>query len=184
MRNVIEKQVKEAKSQYLKFIFVRHPFSRLVSAYSDKFQIPAHRFEQAAVEYANDLLRKNSDVFKYMNGHKYLIKIPTFKEFVNFILETPMQRLNNHWTSMTRRCQPCAMDYDIIGKVETIEQDVAYITKKMNVSIAGFPHLNVSNSTSRTKNYITSLPVEIRYKLYDKFKDDFIMFSYTMEDYN
>ena len=37
------------------------------------------------------------------------------------------KHLNTHLMPFWLRCSPCTIDYDVIGKVETLDDDIGYI---------------------------------------------------------
>ena len=102
-------------SNYTKFIVVRHPLERLVSAYRDKMRGGDVTFLRRYVPGIIDMLRtNNTDTSMY----------PTFKEFVQMILANMPISSNPHWTTYFFRCDVCHVKYDYILKVETMEHDM------------------------------------------------------------
>jgi hypothetical protein len=88
----------------LKFYFVRHPFERLVSCYRDKFEFGA----------------KSNYIFKTFNPSVIKSKHPnrpTFVEFVEYLIRTPIENYNDHWLPNWIHCQVCTQKYDVIGKI-------------------------------------------------------------------
>ena len=88
----------------LKFYFVRHPFERLVSCYRDKFEFGA----------------KSNYIFKTFNPSVIKSKHPnrpTFVEFVDYLVRTPIENYNDHWLPNWIHCQVCTQKYDVIGKI-------------------------------------------------------------------
>lgn len=60
----------------------------------------------------------------------------TFGEFVDSILAAPdLNRVNKHWKPYTANCDPCLFDYDIVAKLETIDEDFPYIAKKLKIEV-------------------------------------------------
>jgi len=52
---------------------------------------------------------------------------PTFEEFVSYLKDANNTNRNgedNHWNSFDVICQPCRNVYDVIVKIETIEEDL------------------------------------------------------------
>ncbi|CAK8692738.1 unnamed protein product [Clavelina lepadiformis] len=47
----------------------------------------------------------------------------TFNEFVSYLINTSPQEYNLHWQRYRHLCGPCAVEYDVIGKQETIDED-------------------------------------------------------------
>lgn len=153
-----------------KFFFVRHPFERLVSCYRDKFEIG----------------RKTDYIFRTFNPSIIQSKSerPTFQEFVQYLIRTPVEEYNDHWLPNWIHCQTCTQDYDMIGYMETLTEDVHYIfdISGINGSNHEFPWSNQKSadySKERTKTYFETLKIEERKALYDIYLPDFLMFGYN-----
>ena len=80
----------------------RHPFEKLVSCYKDKFETGS----------------KNDYIFQKFNPSIIESKTdrPTFVEFVEYLIRTPIEMYNDHWLPNWIHCQVCTQNYDIIGK--------------------------------------------------------------------
>ena len=109
---------------YYKMMFVRHPFDRILSAYRDK--LVAEMFYGKAGNYYKQLLpiilnRVRPDLLELQIDSVYL----PFEDFLRFIEKGGQDR---HVTPpYERKCQPCLVKYDYIGKVETFDEDMNYI---------------------------------------------------------
>ena len=53
---------------------------------------------------------------------------PTFKEFVEYLLRERVEEYNDHWMPYWLHCHMCEMEYDVIGKMETWDEDIKFIT--------------------------------------------------------
>ena len=51
---------------------------------------------------------------------------PTFPEFIDYVLNTEVESYNEHWVPYYLLCTPCHLNYTIIAKTETIEDDSRY----------------------------------------------------------
>jgi hypothetical protein len=70
--------------------------------------------------------------------------VPTFEEFLQFVSATiplnmtaalrKQRRINNHWKPVYLNCAPCSQPYEIIVKMETFEQDVGYIRRRLGLA--------------------------------------------------
>lgn len=122
-------------SNYLTVIIVRDPIDRLMSAFRDKFHQNYTGTDAAFKKYAKTILNQ----FRPNATRKDLTTLNDlrFGEFVKYLLSTPHQ-FNMHWEMYHKLCQPCAIAYDVIGKFETMSQDVSYVLKKIGLNIS-FP---------------------------------------------
>lgn len=180
-------------SSYYKFLFVRHPFERLVSAYKNKFIDSKYTiFRETYGRYIMKKYRKKGkspDSIVRVNG-----TIMTFKEFANFIVDSPIDDKdfwNEHWERIDRICHPCLLSYDFIGKLETLGRDSDYLLRSLELSDkVQFP-INQTEKRSPypssrylTETYIQELPIHITKKLVKLFKHDFQMFNYKPTEIN
>ena len=53
-------------------------------------------------------------------------------EFVDYLLATPVAEYNDHWVPYWLHCHLCDIEYDVVGKIETMEEDMAVITSEYN----------------------------------------------------
>ncbi|XP_029454478.1 carbohydrate sulfotransferase 11-like isoform X2 [Rhinatrema bivittatum] len=157
---------KELLSNYTKVMVTRDPFERLVSAYRNKILHGVQSF----MKLIKAAFPKSSNNV-------------TFQEFVNFILQEKLN--NNHWRPMYKLCDPCRIHYDIIGKIETVNQDADHILKSIGApEDLHYPTFKTFATEPRTNEQITaeyfgnlsSKQVEQLLKLYEF---DFSLFNYS-----
>ncbi|XP_048238403.1 carbohydrate sulfotransferase 11-like [Haliotis rufescens] len=121
------KDINKILEEPLKFLFVRNPFHRVFSVYVDKLLAPNPFFwDFGAV--AKYKFREG-----YARGSAQFPGDPTcghditFDEFIKMVL---IYRKDRHLKPISTLCEVCQVRYDIVGKVETFEQDVRYILQK------------------------------------------------------
>ncbi|KAH7967503.1 hypothetical protein HPB49_025258 [Dermacentor silvarum] len=167
------------RSHYTKVLFVRHPFERLVSTYIDK------------------ALRGPVEMAWAYNIYWYKIpgvyaeqRSPTFSEFVEFVLSTTAESADVHWSPYYARCQPCLLDYDFIGKLETAGRDfplffsLAGIEGKADVLGHDNSRHTVSGiNATDAKHYFKQLSFHQVMRLYAWYFYDFELFDYDFRDY-
>ena len=97
-----------SRSRLFTFIFIRHPFERLVSAYEDKFVVNKNP------EFINDVLNHNQ-----MNRNDHHV---SFGQFVNFVIDEllmdSMSEGSLHWWPYSKLCRICDIKYSFIGRLE------------------------------------------------------------------
>ena len=110
----------------LRFMFVRDPYSRLWSAYVDKFLLIDYwRTEGMNIVH----LRKKKD------NMTMCARDISFKEFVEYVATRSSGKvLNEHWKPIQYLCSPCQYHPHIIGKIETFSNDARYVLQLMNSS--------------------------------------------------
>ena len=166
----------------LTFSFVRHPFERLVSAYKNKF-----------------LNGKITTVSK-----RYKKKIATFPEFIDLVMQQFRAQeecrdlpnkyicanIDAHWDLFNHRCLYCDIQYDVIGKIESFNDDIKYIVLKQKLE--ELIPLNTTNlhlndkkeyASNSTLYYFSQLSKFQKDRLYEFYKFDFELFDYNVEIY-
>ena len=94
-----------------------------------------------------------------------------------------------HFQPFTRRCPYCELDYEIIGKTETFEEDISYVLEKQNLSYllpakGNVKKMNSADGTEKSAvEFFQELEKEDREKLFHIYKLDFEMFGYDVEPY-
>ena len=109
------------------FLFVRNPFSRLLSAFVDKLVAPNPTYWKAFGSNSIRLFRNNDLVHSKTFGHDV-----TFPEFVKYVTKSEAKGTNTdpHLVSIFSRCRPCETRYTYVGTMETFKDDVYFILKK------------------------------------------------------
>ena len=171
-----EEQEKRLRSYY-KYLFVRHPFSRLISTYRDKF---LQADEPYYVEQVAREIRRSVRGVEEENSTRGV----EFHEFVQHMISGDPLAYDRHWMSVYLLCQPCNIMYDYVAKVETFTEDVSNILSHLNIPPGDFPFLNshgISQAADRevvAKNLAT-LKQEHHQKLFDINRVDFDLFDYS-----
>ncbi|XP_023331183.1 carbohydrate sulfotransferase 11 [Eurytemora carolleeae] len=147
------------------FLLVRHPFSRLISAYRDKIFINPG-------SYAGIRIRKR------LEEKSKIDKPASFSDFVRFVLESPLDELDPHWYPYSLQCTPCQIKYSGILKLESLERDWNWFMQYTNINV-NINHLNRYGSKKTSEEYLSRLSPYLQNQLYNKFKQDFLLFNYT-----
>ncbi|WAQ99209.1 CHSTE-like protein [Mya arenaria] len=108
------------------FMFTREPYSRLWSAYIDKFLLPDFWIWDAHA--VVNKIRQNAT-----DEQKLCANDVTFAEFLQYIVASYPRNLNKHWQPVYKICDPCLVAYDVIGKQETFANDSHYILQKFGL---------------------------------------------------
>ena len=170
--------VKRKLREYYKFMFVREPLVRLLSAYKDKFMLNntySHkRYGREIVKHTRKNAAANS------KGDDV-----SLKEFLQYVIESRVEDMNEHWMPFYELCQPCAVSYDFIGSFENLEADATQVLKELNVNEqVSFPkqqkYYQLGGSKyADSKSFADASPALLRTTL-SKYALDYKMFSYQM----
>ncbi|NWV19892.1 CHST9 sulfotransferase, partial [Origma solitaria] len=169
-------------NMYTKFIFVRDPMERLVSAFRDKFEHPNSYYHPVFGKAIIKKYRHNADeeALKTGSGVK-------FKEFIQYLLDSHRPvGMDIHWEQVSKLCYPCLINYDFIGKFETLEEDANYFLQLVGAPAdLKFPKFKDRHSSDErtsaevVRQYLKELSKEERQLTYDFYYLDYLMFNYT-----
>ena len=112
----------------LSFMFVREPYGRIFSAYNNKIFNPNLMYWRAVGRHAVKVVRENPSKESSEYGHDV-----TFTELIEYILYLfeNGKNIDRHFAPMSRKCDPCQMRFDYIGKMESFADDVKFIIAKV-----------------------------------------------------
>ncbi|XP_037554263.1 carbohydrate sulfotransferase 14 [Nematolebias whitei] len=163
---------------YFKFMFVREPMERLLSAYRNKFgEIKSYQ-----KKYGVEIIKR------YRKGRAKDPSVTgddvTFGEFVRYLLDEDVERMNEHWMPMYNLCQPCAISYDFIGSYEHLERDAEHVLQSIKAPpFVHFPDRQTwyKPVTRQTLHYyLCTLPQKLLRELLPKYILDFSLFAYPL----
>lgn len=137
---------------YFRFVIVRNPYTRILSAYLDKIERKARM--------------KNKD--------------SSFEEFLRFLKNGGLYS-NAHWAPQTSLLLMPLEEFDHVGKVETLQQDMPYILNKISGRSEDTQFASIlSNSTNaneKVSRYYTRSLADTVKELY---RQDFETFDYDL----
>lgn len=142
---------------YLRFTFVRHPLSRLISCYGN-------------------IMQENTEFSYRLLGFLHLQKVPNIDEFFETVSKIDDSRINWHFRSQTKLIKHNKMDF--IGRFENLLEDWS----KLN--LPPLPHENKTQHAYWKKYYYDE---DGRIKpiariLEKRYEDDLKVFNYkTLE---
>ncbi|WAR05506.1 CHST8-like protein, partial [Mya arenaria] len=115
-------------SDLFKFMFVRNPYHRVLSAFVDKVFVPNPLFWRRFGKPSIQMFR--------VNDSRECFHDPTFAEFVQFVTwsEKNKKMIDPHFLMSTEMCLPCASNFTFIGKMESFKDDSLVIFERFNLS--------------------------------------------------
>ena len=169
-----------------KVINVRHPFSRLLSAWRDKFaKSHGGRAEQYAKHFRPILKKLQEPSDEYTEG--YFIPFVSFLRVVIYARKTKDKTYyNTHWMPYYESCSTCLMNYDFIIKQESSFTDANFILKATGLSNVTYLLGQYQDSLlllNGVKSWYEKVPNEIMQDLYKLYFPDFVLFNYTVTDF-
>ncbi|XP_014396898.1 PREDICTED: carbohydrate sulfotransferase 9 isoform X2 [Myotis brandtii] len=167
---------------YTKAVFVRDPMERLVSAFRDKFEHPNSYYHPVFGKAIIKKYRPNACEKALNNGSGV-----KFKEFVHYLLDSHRPvGMDIHWEKVSKLCYPCLINYDFVGKFETLEEDANYFLQLIGApKELKFPNFKDRHSSDErtsaqvVRQYLKDLTRTERQLIYDFYHLDYLMFNYT-----
>ena len=152
---------------YFKFCFVRNPWDRLASCYRDKVANNEN--------YDHPMYKKG--VFREFLKYPGIRSRMTFEEFVSIIQDIPDREADSHFCSqhtfITDEKGRLLVDY--IGRLESLSEDILYVSKRLWLSDIMLPHLMTSSNHKHYREYYTETTKQIVRRRFEK---DIEMFGY------
>lgn len=163
---------------HFKFLFVREPFHRLLSAYKDKFwgsnRIYTNGFRRIIVQ---EFRPQDIETISTTANNV------TFNEFLRYILTYPDSFISrdDHWKQYGNLCFPCVIQFDFIGHYETLDDDDAtYLLKLAGIDDrVVFPPIHSSRADDDFLKFYSQVPHQLIFRIGEIFKKDFEMFGYS-----
>jgi hypothetical protein len=109
-----------------------------------------------------------------------------FEEFVQFVLSSEKQAVNEHWMTYQKLCQPCLADYTYISTAESSSQDAPRILSLMDVEehIADFHNMHQTKpSDDFYRDFYGNISVQTVQQLVTLYRTDMEMFGYSWQEY-
>ncbi|KAL9960347.1 hypothetical protein ACROYT_G033794 [Oculina patagonica] len=167
--NYTEEERSKRLQTYFKFVFVREPLQRLLSAYKNKFiQKPRA---------SNDIRRVIVQAFRPQDFEPEGENFVSFSEFIQYFSNNISR--NRHWRQYEKLSHPCVINYDFIGHFETMEEDGPLVLKMAGIADrVTFPPIHKSTGTDEVLEYYSQVPPEYITRIGELYRSDFEMFGY------
>ena len=168
-----EEERSERIQTYFKFLFVREPLHRLLSAYKDKFIGSDKGVSKSSRKQIIKLYRPQD----YKPNGTYNDNNVTFAEFIRYFSNDVPR--NQHWRQYEQLCHPCVINYDFIGHLETLEDDAPLLLKMLGIDDrVTFPPIHKSTGSDELLEYYSQVPTRYITRLGELYRNDFEMFGY------
>jgi chondroitin 4-sulfotransferase 11 len=153
---------------YFKFAFVRNPWDRLVSCYSQKLS-----------DGKGDNIGRRSNLSPSISGIELYNGMP-FDHFVQAIHAIPDDKANSHFRSQCATI--CDEDgnimADFVGHFETLEEDFRYVAGEIGVPELQLPHL-LRSKNREGRSYSEFYDDRLAELVYERYTKDIELFGYS-----
>ena len=152
------------KNNVFSFMITRNPYERILSAYRSFYET----------------LSNDKSIKKFLEEKKK-DKL-TFKHFIEYLVNLPLQSFDFHWMPMYLMCKPCQLKYDVVGRMDSLREDSKKILSRLSLNLTlGHDHPTVGGSSGSDENlveYYSEIGPDLMEKLYLIYEMDFILFDY------
>ncbi|XP_072480433.1 carbohydrate sulfotransferase 14 [Notamacropus eugenii] len=169
-------EIRYRLQHYFKFLFVREPMERLLSAYRNKFG-EIREYQQ---RYGTEIVRR----YRVGAGPSPAGDDVTFPEFLRYLVDEEPERMNEHWMPVYQLCQPCAVHYDFVGFYERLEADANQVLEWVRAPpTVRFPSRQAwyrPASPESLHYHLCNTPRALLQELLPKYILDFSLFAYPL----
>ena len=176
LKDFSREKISEILDTYTKIITVRDPLVRMLSAYKDKL-VP---HKDGVCPFCRTLGREITKHYRTDGPFDLKGRTVTELEFLQALVgDKSLVNINGgHWGSYDKLCSPCAIKYDYISHLETVNEDSDNLLKFVFNSTLSLPHYNPSNSSSEYTHILRNIPLDLKEKILEKYKLDMDLFGY------
>ncbi len=151
--------------EVMRFTVVRNPYTRLESAWKDKVQLCAPRYEDLCIEIKGALPTGDDPASQV-----------SFDEFVTAVEGQDIARCDSHWRSQWEHTLRGAMNFSHIGRTEDLPALLASFFDHIGEPNRAVPQLN---AIDRDTEYTD----EIAARVYRLYRRDFEAFDYARDSW-
>jgi len=158
------------RTSTFKFVIVRDPYTRLVSAYKDKIRMET----KLRAKHWLNIIRSAAQE----QGVPLSVE-PTFEEFVHVVSQQPVEQMDSHWRQQYFEGRFGLIKFNYVGHVEKMNCDLPYILEQLDAP----EHLQKRaaeqhNVTGAQMAIWDTVSPEIRQKFMKAFEIDFDTLCY------
>ncbi|XP_033107875.1 carbohydrate sulfotransferase 10-like isoform X2 [Anneissia japonica] len=178
LSKLLETEIMNILHNSTKIMIVRHPFTRLLSAFKDKLE-PI--WAESYFPRSDFILHIQTQLGLEKSGR---ITFSDFLRYLNLLDNEYHLDAQEHWREIYKICMPCEVKYDVIGKFEHLyDGELESIYRLLNISDVYIQpeHYTGASEKMVIKQYFSTLSKETLKRLYQRYRIDFALFSYRME---
>ena len=156
---------------YFKFVIIRNPLERLLSAFRDKIEKPL-TFDEPVLskfeKYKREILKqyRNRDLIVWLKQQGNFSLNVTFSEYIQWIVEFGnYPSTNEHFAPITTNSHPCRIKYNFYGNFKVYNSDMAKMSGALNVSFEYFYDKSWHDPATETKAVMESYYMQVEQQL-------------------
>jgi len=172
---IVKGDVSRGVQPFFKFVFVRDPYTRLLSGYLDKFVLK----NTSSSEYRLFLSQVTS-LRKFQTRDLTNEPRLSFRSFVDELMKQDVVRMNTHWMPQTLVCGLGYFPYDFVGSFEHLSIDASAVLAHLGHADEPFPtQRDIGFPPSGTSAMVNELYTrELMLKARLLYDQDFLLLGY------
>ncbi|GFR78247.1 carbohydrate sulfotransferase [Elysia marginata] len=127
-----EDERRDIAGQAFTFMFARNPFHRMFSAYCDKLFMLAPQ-TGFIVKHIRKSMRREQ-LQRQGAGENFIYMGPEYNITFAQALVHAIQSRDPHFLQISKQCNPCDINFNVLGRMESLDIDSRYILTKLNRS--------------------------------------------------
>ena len=168
-------------NNYFKFMVVRNPLERLLSAYRNKMATSdtVKFFQKIRTQIVKRFRRREQGSSCAPPNH-----FPTFTEFIDFINNTPLDpmHMDHHFQPISEICHPCIVRYHFYANFKLLDYDIDTLFHLLGIPPSYFSN-KIEHPQSPTSQllpkYFSQLSLWQKSELFSKFQFE-LNFYYSL----
>ena len=159
---------------YLRFSFVRNPYSRLVSAWQSKLAWEAAQYGQLRASI------REACGYRFAGGRR--AGPITFRDAAEYLLANPAA-FDDHWTQQTGLLAADVIDYQIIGRFERFGQDFPAMLRRLHAPAGVLDIASRVFNPTRPMALASVYDAALARRVYGHYIADFETFGYHRDSW-
>ncbi|KAL9958702.1 hypothetical protein ACROYT_G035752 [Oculina patagonica] len=160
---------------YFKFLIVREPLHRLLSAFKERYPPKAPQRGKSRIFRQLIVLHLRPDDFNPKGIYQeYDV---SFSEFVQYLSKNVTR--NPPCRQYEKMCHPCYVKYDFISHFENMGEEGPLVLQMMGIADrVSFPRIHRATDTIEVMKYYSQVPPRYLKQLGEQYRSDYEMFGY------
>ena len=151
-------QKKHRISHYKKFMVVRHPLERLVSAFRDKLEPPVSYKSQVLFPHRIKIdilnIHRRLDYLMWKRARGSFNLTVTFSDFIDYFLQQSLNDVNEHFRVPLAICHPCAVQYSFYLNFRNLSTDIPIMIDQVGLNPTYYQNRNLHQADSQTHHFV------------------------------
>ena len=186
--SLTESQRLDKVKNYWKFMIVRNPLERLLSAFINKISSPlknsSNVMDTFELHKISIMEKYHPEKLKQWEHGRQAEKVQLdFETYLQWIIDTPNHKLNEHFAPIVELAQPCRIRYHFYGNFKLYSSDMKAIIAKLGAPqewyINRSNHKQGRETSGKMISFYSTVRREVKEQLIQDFSDD-LEFYYTL----